>query len=71
MRSDGSGVVGVVVSVRLSGMIGGVRCGVYVAVSAAFEVVEPSVADALDEVEDCLLEEVGLEMDKGVEEVFG
>ena len=71
MRADGSGVVGVVVSVRLGGMIGGVRCDVDAAVSAAFEVVAPSVAEALEEVEDSLLEAVGLEVVEGVEEVGG
>ena len=41
------------------------------AVSAGSEVVAPSVADAFEEVQDGLLEAVGLEVYEGVEDVVG
>ena len=44
---------------------------VYAAVSGASEMVASSIADGLKETEDGLLEALGLEVDKGVEDVGG
>jgi len=44
---------------------------VYASVSGASEAVGSSIADGLDEIEDGLLEVVGLEVDEGVEDVGG
>ena len=44
---------------------------VYAAVSGASEMLASSIADGLKEIEDGLLEALGLEVDKGVEDVGG